>query len=261
MSNEFLLVDTHTHLYEESFDADREAVLKRSVDARVRKLIIQNVDSSTIEGVLQLERENPGLCYATMGLHPCYVKENWKEEWAIVERWWSERDFVAVGEAGLDYYWDKTFIAEQKTVFELQMQLAKKKGVPIIIHSRDSFYDCLEMVKSAQDGSLKGIFHCFSGSLEEAEAAVKAGMKLGIGGTCTYKNSRHKEILPKIGLEHLVLETDAPYLPPVPHRGKRNESSYVSLVAEEVANIFETSVLEVARITTANARDLFGGLD
>jgi TatD DNase family protein len=168
---------------------------------------------------------------------------------------------VAVGEAGLDYYWDKTFISEQKIVFELQLQLAKKKGVPIIIHSRDSFYDCLEMVKTAQDGSLKGIFHCFSGSLEEAEAAVKAGMKLGIGGTCTYKNSRHKEVLPKIGLEHLVLETDAPYLPPVPHRGKRNESAYVGLIAEEVANIFETSVLEVARITTANARDLFGGLD
>jgi TatD DNase family protein len=227
------------------------------VDARVRKLIIQNVDSTTIEGVLQLERENPGLCYATMGLHPCYVKENWKEEWAIVEKWWSERDFVAVGEAGLDYYWDKTFISEQKIVFELQLQLAKKKGVPIIIHSRDSFYDCLEMVKTAQDGSLKGIFHCFSGSLHEAMQLIDLGFHLGIGGVLTFKNAELKSIVKEIDVKHFVLETDAPYLAPVPHRGKRNEPSYIPLIASVLAEIKQVSIDEIAHQTSINANQIF----
>ena len=252
-----IFIDTHAHLYEKNFDDDRIEMLQRAMNAGVEQIIIQNVDSETIDGVLKLEQEFPSQCFPTMGLHPCSVKENFKQELRIVEDWWNKRSFFAVGECGLDYYWDKTFIAEQKEAFAFQITLAKKYKKPIVIHSRSSFYDSVEMVKHEQDGTLNGVFHCFSGSYEEATQALNQNFYLGIGGVVTYKNSGLKELLPKIGLDKIVLETDAPYLPPVPHRGERNESAYVPLVAKCVADVMNISIEEVARITTANAKKLF----
>ncbi len=250
-------IDTHAHLYEESFGQDIADVLQSAMNAGVEQIVIQNVDSSTIDGMLQLEKNYPSKCLPTMGLHPCSVKENFLHELKLVEDWWSKRSFVAVGECGLDYYWDITFKEQQKEAFAFQIQLAKKYKKPIVIHSRNSLYDSLEMIKHAQDGTLSGVFHCFSGSYEEATAALNQNFYVGIGGVVTYKNSGLKELLPKIGLDKIVLETDAPYLPPVPHRGKRNESSYIPLIAQQVAEIMNMDIAEVAAITTSNAKKLF----
>jgi TatD DNase family protein len=250
-------IDTHAHLYENIFDADRTEMLENAMKNGLSKIIIQNVDDETITGMLQLENNFPELCLATMGLHPCSVKANYKHDLNWVESNWNKRLFTAVGECGLDYYWDKTFIDEQKDAFNFQLQLANKYSKPIVIHSRSSFYDCVELVKQNQKGNLSGVFHCFSGSYEEATAALNQNFYLGIGGTVTYKNSGLKDVLPKIGLDKIVLETDAPYLPPVPYRGKRNESSYIPLIGEKIAEIMNCSIEHVAEITTANAKKLF----
>jgi TatD DNase family protein len=250
-------IDTHAHLYENIFDADRTEMLENAMKNGLSKIIIQNVDDETIAGMLQLENDFPELCLATMGLHPCSVNANYKHDLNWVESNWNKRLFTAVGECGLDYYWDKTFIDEQKDAFNFQLQLANKYSKPIVIHSRSSFYDCVELVKQNQKGNLNGVFHCFSGSYEEATAAINQNFYLGIGGIVTYKNSGLKDVLPKIGLDKIVLETDAPYLPPVPYRGKRNESSYIPLIGEKIAEIMNCSIELVAEITTANAKKLF----
>jgi TatD DNase family protein len=250
-------IDTHAHLYENAFNADRKEMIERAVKQGVHKIIIQNVDDETINGMLQLETDYPSVCLATMGLHPCSVKENYKQDLQWVEDWWSKRTFTAVGECGLDYHWDKTFIPQQKEAFDFQLQLGNKYNKPVVIHSRSSFYDSVELVKLNQKGNLSGVFHCFSGSYEEAKEALKQNFYLGIGGTVTYKNSGLIDVLPKIGLDRIVLETDAPYLPPVPHRGKRNESSYIPLVGSMIAEIMNMPVKQVAEITTANAKKLF----
>lgn len=252
------LIDTHAHLYLEEFGPDIAEVLKRGVDAGVDRYYLPAIDSSEHERMLALEAAYPDKCLAMMGLHPCYVKENFQEELALVEGWLAKRKFAAVGEIGLDFYWDRTFEAQQYDAFRRQIRMAKNYDLPIVIHSRNSTQECIELVKEAQqDGPLSGVFHCFSGSYELAKEVIKTGFFLGIGGVVTYKNASLPAVLAQLSLNNLVLETDAPYLTPVPFRGKRNESSYLTYVVDKLAEIYQVSAAEVARITSANACKLF----
>lgn len=250
-------IDTHTHLYDEQFDDDRAATIQKAIDNGVNKMYLPNCDSTTINSMMQLAKDYPTNCFPMMGLHPCYVKENYQEELAIVADYLSKEKFYAVGEIGLDYYWDTTFKEQQIEAFSLQIDWALKYDLPIVIHSRESLQDCIDIVKSKQDGKLKGIFHCFGGSKYEAEQIIDLGFYLGIGGVVTFKNSKLPEVLKNVDLKHLVLETDAPYLSPTPYRGKRNESSYIPLIAEKLADIHETDISNVAMITTENALAIF----
>lgn len=253
------MIDTHAHLYDSAFDADRDAAVQRALDAGVGKIYLPNCDSSTIAPMMNLVTAHPQRCLPMMGLHPCYVKEHFEAELAIVESWLDRTQFAAVGEIGLDYYWDKTFVAQQKEAFSRQMLWAKERSLPIVIHSRESTADCIAMVREVQDGSLRGVFHCFSGTVAEAEEIISLGFLLGIGGVATYKTATTlQEVVRKVPLENLVLETDAPYLSPVPHRGKRNEPGYTVLVAQKLAELRGVDVTEVDKITTANAERLFG---
>jgi TatD DNase family protein len=234
-----------------------ETQIQRAMDAGVTKMYMPNCDSGTIDGMLQLADKWPANCMPMMGLHPCYVKANYKEELAIVADWLQKRKFYAVGEIGLDYYWDVTYKKEQIAAFEAQTDLALQYSLPIVIHSRESTADCIDIVRKKQNGSLNGIFHCFSGSLEEAKQIVSLGFYLGIGGVVTYKKSTLPDIVKEIPLAHMVLETDAPYLAPLPYRGKRNESSYIPLIAEKIAAVKNCPLSEVAAVTTANATRIF----
>ncbi|MBI4947638.1 MAG: TatD family hydrolase [Bacteroidetes bacterium] len=253
------LTDTHTHLFSEEFDTDRTEVVQRTISAGVKKLFLPNIDSTSIPFLLALEQQFPENCFAMMGLHPCSVNKKYLEELKIVEEWFSKRNFSAVGEIGMDYHWDKTFIPQQKDAFAKQIDLAKKYNIPIVIHQRECFEDAFEIVKSKNDKNLSGIFHCFTGTVEEANKIISLdGFKMGIGGAVTYKNSKLPEVLKQIDLKHLVLETDSPYLTPVPYRGKRNESSFITFVAQKIAEVKGISVEEVAEITTKNAEEIFG---
>lgn len=250
-------IDTHTHLYDEQFDDDRAATIQKAIDNGVNKMYLPNCDSTTINSMMQLAKDYPTNCFPMMGLHPCYVKENYQEELAIVADYLSKEKFYAVGEIGLDYYWDTTFKEQQIEAFSQQIDWALKYDLPIVIHSRESLQDCIDIVKSKQDGKLKGIFHCFGGSKYEADQIIDLGFHLGIGGVVTFKNSKLPEVLKEIDIKHLVLETDAPYLSPAPYRGKRNESSYIPLIVEKLADIHETDISNVATITTENALAIF----
>jgi len=250
-------IDTHCHLYLEEFREDIQGVVSRARDKGVSEFFMPNVDSATISAMLQLENDYQPFVHAMMGLHPCSVKATWQDELNLVEQWLGKRKFRGLGEVGLDYYWDRSFDNEQKLVFGKQAEWARELDIPLIIHSRDSIDDCLELVRNYQDGRLKGIFHCFTGTVDAARAAIGLGFYLGIGGVVTYKNGGLDKVLDKVGLDNLVLETDAPYLSPVPFRGKRNESSYLPLIAEKIATIVGVGVDEVARVTTANAHLIF----
>jgi TatD DNase family protein len=252
------LVDTHCHLYSEEFEADQAAVVQRAIEAGVDRFYLPGIDSTAIPAMLDLEQKFPGKCFAMMGLHPCYVKENFQQELTIVKDWLAKRKFAAVGEIGLDYYWDKTFAAEQVLAFRSQIEWSIELGLPIVIHTRNAMQPTIEIVKEYAPKGLRGIFHCFSGSYETACEIIDAGFYLGIGGVVTYKNSGLVDVLSKIDLKHLVLETDAPYLTPVPFRGKRNESSYLKYVVEKLAAIKNCPIETVATITTANAEKIFG---
>jgi TatD DNase family protein len=252
-----MFTDTHTHLYDERLMADEEQI-PRAIAAGVTKMYMPNCDSGTISGMLQLADRWPANCLPMMGLHPTYVKENYRDELAIVKDWLEKRKFYAVGEIGLDYYWDMTFKQQQIEAFEQQIDWALQYGLPIVIHSRESTSDCIEVVRRKQNGQLKGIFHCFSGTLEEAQKIVALGMHLGIGGVVTYPKGILPDIVKEIPLQHIVLETDAPYLAPVPHRGKRkNESSFIPIIAQKVADIKGCTINEVAALTSANAALIF----
>ena len=251
-----MFIDSHTHLYDEQLTADAGNT-QRAIDAGVSKMYMPNCDSTTIDGMLQMADTFPENCFPMMGLHPCYVKENYQQELATVADWLAKRKFYAVGEIGLDYYWDITFKAQQIEAFETQIVLALQYDLPIVIHSRESTQACIDIVRSKQNGKLKGIFHCFSGTLDEANQIVALGLYLGIGGVVTYKKSTLPDIIKEIPLQHIVLETDAPYLAPVPYRGKRNESSYIPVIAQKIADIKEIAVEEVADITTSNAAHIF----
>lgn len=253
-----ILIDTHTHLYLPEFTNDIEAVINRANTEGVQKFYLPGIDNEVIADMLLLEQKFPNQCVAMMGLHPCSVKENYQQELDIVTGWLAKRPFAAVGEIGLDFYWDRTFEQQQYQAFRYQIQLAKQYNLPIVIHSRNSTQECINIIKEEQDGKLKGIFHCFSGSYESANEIIKAGFYLGIGGVLTYKNAGLGEVLAKIDMNHLVLETDAPYLTPVPFRGKRNESSYLKYVVAKLAEVKNITQAEVAAITTANAQKIFG---
>ena len=252
------LVDTHCHLYSEEFEVDQAEVVQRAIAAGVERFYLPGIDSTSIPAMLELEQKFPGKCFAMMGLHPCYVKENYQQELMIVKDWLAKRKFAAVGEIGLDYYWDKTFAAEQVLAFRSQIEWSIDLGLPIVIHTRSAMQETIDIVKQYVPKGLRGIFHCFSGSYETATEIIEAGFFLGIGGVLTYKNAGLVQVLSKIDLKHLVLETDAPYLSPVPFRGKRNESSYLKYVVEKLAEINNCSVETVAELTTANAEKIFG---
>jgi TatD DNase family protein len=252
------LIDTHCHLYGTEFSADIADVIQRAENEGVIKFYLPAIDSEVIALMLALEEQFPGKCIAMMGLHPCSVKQNYADELKLVEDWLAKRSFAAVGEIGLDYYWDKAFVSEQVEAFHRQIEWALHYKIPIVIHSRDSLPDCISIVKEHQQGALTGIFHCFSGTHEQAMEIIDTGLYLGIGGVLTYKNSGLADVLKNIPTEHLVLETDAPYLTPVPFRGKRNESSYLKYIAAKLAEVKGISVEELARFTTANAQKVFG---
>jgi TatD DNase family protein len=251
------VIDTHAHLYSEEFQVDIDLVIERAQKVGVSKMYLPAIDSSETESMLALEQKFPGVCIAMMGLHPCYVKENVESELAHVRSWLNKRDFVAIGEIGLDFYWDKTFTNQQYEAFDTQMQWALELNRPIVIHTRNAMQETINRVKPFALKGLKGIFHCFSGSVESAKQIMDLGFLLGIGGVITYKNAGLPEVLETVGLEHLVLETDAPYLTPVPFRGKRNESSYLTYIITKLAEVKKVSELDIASITTANAEKIF----
>lgn len=253
------IIDTHCHLYLEEFRDDIEQVIARAREHGVNRFYLPAINSEETANMLFLEAKYPGVCIPMMGLHPCYVKENYKDELAAVEDWLSKRAFVAIGEIGLDFYWDKTFIKEQYQAFRHQMQLALDRNSPIVIHTRNAMKETLETVKPFADKGLRGIFHCFSGNGDDAQQVVNMGFYLGIGGVITYKNGGLPEALVNIGLEYMVLETDSPYLSPVPYRGKRNESSYLQYIIQKLAEVKKVSIEEVAALTTTNAQKIFGG--
>ena len=234
-------------------------MIERALSSGVSKFYLPAIDSEVIADMLALEAKYPEVCIPMMGLHPCYVKENYQQELAIAEEWLDKRPFVAIGEIGLDFYWDKIFVKEQYEAFTLQMQWALDKNLPIVIHTRNAMDETIESVKPFAEKGLKGIFHCFSGNAKAASQIVNMGFLLGIGGVVTYKNSGLAEALENIGVEHMVLETDAPYLSPVPFRGKRNESSYLQNIVAKLAETKKLPITEVAAITTANAQKIFGG--
>lgn len=252
------LIDTHAHLYSEEFAQDIDLVMERAIKAGVKKFYLPAIDSTATEAMLALEEKYPGVCIAMMGLHPCYVKANVKEELDLVKEWLGKRKFAAVGEIGLDFYWDKTFEKEQYEAFDQQMQWALDKQLPIVIHTRNAMQETINRVKPFAAKGLKGIFHCFSGSVESASQIIQMDFHLGIGGVVTYKNAGLPEVLAEIPLDRLVLETDAPYLSPVPYRGKRNESSYLTYVVSKLSDIKQVSEVDIARITTENAEKIFG---
>jgi TatD DNase family protein len=254
-----MFVDTHAHLYDDRLNhGKQDEMIRRAYDAGVEKIYMPNCDQHTISGMMRIAESYPGRCLPMMGLHPTYVKGDFQAELDIVKEWLDKERFAAIGEIGLDYYWDKTFVPQQKIAFAQQIDYALKYKLPIVIHSRESTADCIELVRSKQNGSLRGIFHCFSGTMEEAQQIIDLGFLLGIGGTITYKSNKVlQEIVQAVPLESLVLETDAPYLSPVPFRGKRNESSYIMFIAEKVAELRGITIEEAGATTTANANKLF----
>lgn len=253
-----IFTDTHTHLYSEEFSEDRDIMIKRAFDAGVSRLFVPSIDSSYTQKMYDLEAQYPENVFLMMGLHPCYVKENYPEELAHVETELAKRKFAAIGEIGIDLFWDKTFLKQQQEVFIRQIQLAKHYKLPINIHCRDAFDEVLEILEQEKSPELWGIFHCFTGDFNQANQAISCGMKLGIGGVATFKNGKIDQFLNEIEIKNIVLETDAPYLAPVPFRGKRNESSYVKLVATKLSEIYNLPLEEIAAITTQNSKDVFG---
>ncbi len=253
-----LITDTHIHLYSESFEEDRAQVVKKAVANGIERFFVPAIDSEYTDSMFQLEKDFPGKIFLMAGLHPTHVKENYREELHHVRNLLSQRKFWAVGEIGIDLYWDKTFFSEQRLAFKEQIALAKEYGLPIVIHCRESFDEIFEVLEEEKGDDLYGIFHCFTGTLEQAERAIGFNMKLGIGGVVTFKNGKIDRFLDRIGLEHLVLETDAPYLSPVPYRGKRNEPAYLMEVLSKLSDIYGVREEEIARITTENSRQVFG---
>lgn len=260
MSKFFLtmLIDTHSHIYSEDFHDDIDEVLQNAYNNDVKKIVLPNIDSGSIKRLIDLSNNYPHVCYPLMGLHPTSVSTDFREELSVVEYWLDKYKFYGIGEIGIDLYWDRTWFEQQKEAFIYQVKLAKSRKIPIVIHVRESFNEVYEIVKAEQDGSLRGIFHCFTGDETEAQKIIDLGFLLGIGGVVTYKNSNLKSVLEKTDIKNIVLESDAPYLTPEPKRGRRNESSYLVYTAQKIAEIYQLPIKEVAEITTANARGLFG---
>ncbi|CAN1561803.1 TatD Mg-dependent DNase [Flavobacteriaceae bacterium] len=253
-----IITDTHTHLYSEEFDIDRDEMIQRAVNAGVTRFFIPAIDSSSIQKMYALEANYPENVFLMMGLHPTYVKDNYLAELQIVEQELASRKFVAIGEIGIDLYWDKTHLKEQQIAFRRQIQLAKQYKLPIVIHCRDAFDEIFEILEVEKSEDLFGIFHCFSGTYEQALRAISYNMKLGIGGVVTFKNGKIDQFINQIDLNHIVLETDSPYLAPIPFRGKRNESSYIVNVADKLSVLYGLTLEEIVEQTTENSKTVFG---
>jgi TatD DNase family protein len=253
-----LLTDTHTHQYYETDPLKREELMQRCLDNGISRLFLPNVDSASIELVMSQVKAYPQYCFAMLGLHPCDVKENWQDELNTINAAIPQHKIYAIGEIGIDLYWDKTTLDNQIQAFKIQIKWAKKLKLPIVIHCRDAFEEVYKVLLEEHDEDLRGIFHCFTGTLEQAQKVIELGFYLGIGGVVTYKNSGLDKIVQQIDLRYIVLETDSPYLTPVPYRGKKNESSYLLYVAEKVADLHQTSLENVAAITTGNSKIVFG---
>jgi TatD DNase family protein len=253
-----IITDTHTHLYSEEFNEDRTEMIQRALDAGISRFFIPAIDSTYTQSMYELERNYPENIFLMMGVHPTHVKDNYLEELQHVGSALAKRKFYAVGEIGIDLYWDKTHLKEQQDAFRKQIQLAKKYKLPIVIHGREAFDEIFDILEEEKSDDLFGIFHCFSGNLEQALQAISYNMKLGIGGVVTFKNGKIDQFLNQIDLNHIVLETDSPYLAPVPFRGKRNESSYLVNVVDKLASIYGVSATEIAAITTENSKAVFG---
>ncbi len=253
-----ILTDTHTHLYSEAFEEDRDIVIRNAIDNGVSRFFIPAIDSTYSQSMLDLQQKYPEHIYLMMGLHPTHVKENFKDELEHVKEMLREHKFFAIGEIGIDLYWDKTFLKQQQEAFRFQIQLAKKYQLPIVIHCRDAFDEIFEVLEEEKGNDLYGIFHCFTGTLEQARRAISYNMKLGIGGVVTFKNGKIDTFLKEIDLKHIVLETDSPYLAPVPYRGKRNESAYLIEVLKKLSDIYAVNEEVIATITTQNSKEVFG---
>jgi TatD DNase family protein len=253
-----MITDTHTHLYSNQFNEDQKEMMQRAKNAGVSRFFIPAIDSSYTESMLQLEEDYPTGVFLMMGLHPTSVNENYLEELAHVKKWIDQKDFYAIGEIGIDLYWDKSFLKQQQEAFKTQIKWAKEKKLPIAIHCRDAFDEIFEILEAEKGDDLRGIFHCFTGSKEQALQAISYNMKLGIGGVATFKNGKIDAFLNEIDLQHIVLETDAPYLAPAPYRGKRNESAYITNVIDKLVDIYGLSFKEISEITTQNSKAIFG---
>ncbi|WP_299105123.1 TatD family hydrolase [uncultured Tenacibaculum sp.] len=252
-----MITDTHTHLYSEQFDEDRNEMMQRAKEAGISRFFIPAIDSSYTYRMLDLEKNYPNDVFLMMGLHPTSVKENYLEELAHVKEWLDKRNFYAIGEIGIDLYWDKSFLPQQQEAFRTQIQWAKEKKLPIVIHCREAFDEIFEVLETEKSDDLFGIFHCFTGTLEQAQRAISYNMKLGIGGVATFKNGKIDKFLHQIDIKHIVLETDAPYLAPTPYRGKRNESSYITNVIDKLVDIYGLTFEEISEITTRNSKEVF----
>jgi len=253
-----MLTDTHTHLYAEQFDEDRDQVIHKAIDSGINRFFIPAIDSTYYQKMFALEKAFPDHVFLMAGLHPTHVNADFKKELDIVKKQLNSHKFYAVGEIGMDLYWDKTFIKEQQEAFLMQISWAKEMALPIVIHCRDAFNEIFEVLDKVNDDRLFGIFHCFTGNQQQAKQIINYGFKLGIGGVVTFKNGGIDKFLSEIPLEHIVLETDSPYLAPTPFRGKRNESSYLVNILNKLVTIYDMSPEEIARITTQNSQDVFG---
>jgi TatD DNase family protein len=252
-----IITDTHTHLYSEAFDNDRDEMISRAIAAGVTRFFVPAIDSTYSESMYALERKYPTHVFLMMGVHPTHIKDNYKEELDHVKQVLETRKFIAIGEIGIDLYWDKSTLKKQQEAFQIQIHLAKRYKLPIVIHCRDAFDEVFEILEEEQSENLFGVFHCFTGTLEQAHQAISHNMKLGIGGVVTFKNGKIDQFLSQIDLKHIVIETDAPYLAPVPYRGKRNESVYIVEVLKKLSSIYGQSTKNIAEITTKNSKDIF----
>lgn len=252
-----MIIDSHCHLYVKEFETDIDLVIARAIASGVEKFYMPAIDHETNQALISLEERYPGKCFAMMGLHPCSVNEQYHVALDEVASWLEKRSFAAIGETGLDFYWDKTFVKEQYHALEKQIEWALQYKLPIVLHTRNATQETIDVIKQYSGTGLRGIFHCFGGSLEEANQIIELGFYLGIGGVVTYKNGGLAEVIEKVDLANIVLETDAPYLSPAPFRGKRNESAYLKNIVEKLADIKQVSIEEIARITTMNAKEIF----
>ncbi|TVP44767.1 MAG: TatD family deoxyribonuclease [Mongoliibacter sp.] len=249
--------DTHAHIYSNKYDSDRDSVIRNSQELGVEKIYMPNIDVESIDAMLEAELRYPGICIPMMGLHPCDVNKDFEKQLYVMEEWIHKREFAGIGETGLDLYWDKTFFEQQKEALRIQVQWAKEKKWPLILHCRESMDETIAIIQEEKSDDLRGIFHCFSGSQKQAKEIMDLGFLLGIGGVSTYKNGGLDKVIPEIGIDHLVLETDGPYLAPVPHRGKRNSPEYIPLIAQRVADLADVPLEEVSRITQMNSQKIF----
>lgn len=253
-----MFIDTHSHIYSEEFSTDRDDVVTRARHAGIDRIVLPNIDSSSIKPMLDLTDSEPGYFFPLIGLHPTSVKEDYKKELQIIEYWLGKRKFWGIGEIGIDLYWDRTHLAEQLEAFRIQIDWAKLLKIPIAIHVRDSFKEVMEVLHEKKDDSLRGVFHSFTGTLEQANEIIELGFKIGLGGIITFKKSGLDGVVPEIGLQNILLETDSPWLAPVPHRGRRNECSYLPSIAARIADLHNIDIDKVAKVTSQNAEELFG---